>query len=309
MRLIRALAGWLIDPSTLLAFAGVLTVAGLAGGYINVQQRAERELALRQGAPAPVAIEAFAPGAHMGPAREVRVRAVTSLDDPLILTVPETGATAMALPLFPLTEPRSTALGVILIEFEDPAMLPDPTTLVTIAGRGGAGAEVEVGGFAGRNGDFELMLAGALSVEGLRLSGSSLTVLPFLDGRAAALKVPENPPIWWLWCLSAASVLVAFAGYRGLWSAPRALERQRLYAAERARTAAPLSRPVASSHFDPIASQEEMNTANGREDKEPSRLIGILMTVSASLARTIPSIAVFVLRPLMERLADLRSSR
>ncbi len=309
MGVIRAIAGWLMDASTLLAFAGVLAVAGLAGGYINVQQKAERELALRQGAPAPVAIEAFIPGVNTGPAREVRVRAATNLDDPLILTLPDTGETAIALPLFPLTGPRTAALGVILIDVRAADAPPVPADLVTVTASGAGGTEVEVGGFAGRGGDFELMVAGALSADGLRLAGSALTVRPFLNGRAAALQVPETPPTWWLWCLSLASIVVAFAGYRGLWAAPRALERTRLYAEERARTDRSLSRPVVSSRFDPLPSQEEVNGVDDWEEREPSRLAKALFSMAAALRHAVQTAVAFVLRPLIERLSDLRSPR
>lgn len=309
MRLLRAILDWFVDPSTLLAFAGVLTVAGLAGGYINVQQRAELELALRQGAPALVAVESFDPGINMGPAREVHVRARADLDAPLVLTLPGTEKTVLALPLHALDGDAGTVPGVVLIDVAGSGELPDPSTFAGIEARGRGWTEIDVGGVADRAGDFELMVAGALSVQGMRLSGRALVVRPFVSGRQAAFRIPQNPPRVWLWCLSLASLFVALAGYRGLWAAPRALERQRLYEVERARASGVPSRPAITPHFQPLPSQEEVNGAGEAGARQASQIGAVLVAAGTLVARSLQMLVGVVLRPLAERVANFRSSR
>ncbi len=309
MRLLRAIAGWFIDPSTLLAFAGVLTVAGLAGGYINVQQRAERELALRQGPPEVVAVETYESALHMGPAREVRIRAVVDLDDPLILTIPGGGETVIALPLFPVDSPSDVALGVVVVPVIDAASLPDPAELMNAVVPRGSLSEIEIGGTSDHAGDFELMVAGALSTKGMQLSGDALTVRPFLRGRELALQVPVNPPRWWLWCLSLASIFVALAGYRGLWAAPRALARARIYEEERAQSKGGRNGPVRTPHFQPLPSQEEVNVADDPLERTPSRVVQLLLGTMRLLGQAGLALGSFVFRPVIDRISDLRSSR
>lgn len=309
MRLLRGILDWFVDPSTLLAFAGMLTVAGLVGGYINVQQRAELELALRQGAPALVAVERFQPGVNVGPAREVHVRARANLDAPLVLTLPGSEKTMLALPLLPLDGDPGTVPGVILIDVAGRGELPDPSTFAGIEARGRGWTEVDVGGVADRAGDFELMVAGALSVQGMRLADRALVVRPFVTSRQAAFRIPENPPRLWLWCLSLASLFVALAGYRGLWAAPRALERQRLYEAELAQASGVPSRPAITPHFQPLPSQEEVNGGRDAGAREASRIGAMLVTAGALVVRSLQGLVGIALRPLVERVANFRSSR
>lgn len=309
MRPIRAIAAWFLDASTLLAVAALLIVAGLAGGYIDVQQRAERELALRQGPPVAVPVEAYDQSRDMGPAREVAVRATIREDKPLLFTLPRSGDMAAIIPLFAAEGPRDAAAGMILIPVADPAALPEISGLIGAAVPGQTVREIEIGGFGARHGDFELMLAGALSVQGLQLADRPVVVRPFLGSREAALALPAQSSGWWLWCLSAASMFVALAGYRGLWAAPRALARERLYEQERAQARGRAHRPVSSTHFQPLPSQDEVNEISVGGDAVPRRLFGLVGALVGVAVRACQTVAGVVLRPLIDRIAELRSSR
>jgi hypothetical protein len=153
------------------------------------------------------------------------------------------------------------------------------------------------------------MVAGALSAKGMRLSGDALTVRPFLRGRELALQVPANPPRWWLWCLSLASIFVALAGYRGLWAAPRALARARLYEQERAQSQGLRNAPIRTPHFQPLPSQEEVSGADDLVERSPSRVVQALLAALRVLGQAVLALGSFVFRPVIDRISDLRSSR
>jgi hypothetical protein len=91
--------------------------SGFLWGYATVQENANRTLALRQGPPAPVAVEDYRRAANRGPAGEVVLRAVADPSRPLVLTMPRTGEPALAVPLYPLSG-GSGAMGAILLPLE-----------------------------------------------------------------------------------------------------------------------------------------------------------------------------------------------
>ncbi len=230
-----------LEPRKFLLVAGLLTAMGLVTGYVDVQSRADRALALRQGAPAAVALQDFAPLLHIGPAKEVTVLAEADLADPIILTLRGSNPmkTAVVFPLFPISD---TGASVIRARLDDPAQIvtdgietgpsfDDPNALGLLfhilpqgdrdlsgldsylsqeIGQGAFGEIIELNGEAVEPGSFTLMADGALSAKEQRLANTFLAVAPYVDGREAALALPppmrEHFKLYW-----AALVLVLIA--------------------------------------------------------------------------------------------------
>jgi hypothetical protein len=196
MHLVRIVVGWLIAPRQLFALAGLCAAAGFLWGYATVQENANRTLALRQGPPAAVAVEDYRRAANRGPAGEVVLRAAADPARPLVLTMPRTGERALAVPLYPLSG-GAEAMGAILLPLEPGADDGGPGARRRGGRRrrGGHGRVVEAG-------DFALILAGALAVEGRAIGPSFVAVQPYVEGREAALQPITDPSRGWLWPLA-----------------------------------------------------------------------------------------------------------
>jgi len=62
------LSARLTDPRKMMLIAGLLAAMGVLAGYVEVQQRAERTLALRAGPPSTVALQDFVAARDIGSA-------------------------------------------------------------------------------------------------------------------------------------------------------------------------------------------------------------------------------------------------
>jgi hypothetical protein len=247
MRLVRNILGWLLAPRQLLALAALCAAGGLIWGYATLQENADRVLALRQGPPPAVAVEAYRGAMDRGPAGEVVLHAMAEPAAPILLTMPGSGERALAVPLFPVSGGKG-ALGAILLPVDEAAM-PDPRALATPITDGG----VEVNGRVVDSGDFALVLSGALAAEGRHVGDRFVAVRPYLEGREAALQPVQAPPLTWLWLIALAVLLGLAASYRHFFGGLRLGFRRAADAAPRSAAA-----PAASPHFPPLPLQEEL---------------------------------------------------
>jgi hypothetical protein len=247
MRLVRNILGWLLAPRQLLALAALCAAGGLIWGYATLQENADRVLALRQGPPPAVAVEAYRGAMDRGPAGEVVLHAMAEPAAPILLTMPGSGERALAVPLFPVSGGKG-ALGAILLPVDEAAM-PDPRALATPITDGG----VEVNGRVVDSGDFALVLSGALAAEGRHVGDRFVAVRPYLEGREAALQPVQAPPLTWLWLIALAVLLGLAASYRHFFGGLRLGFRRAADTAPRSAAA-----PAASPHFPPLPLQEEL---------------------------------------------------
>jgi hypothetical protein len=272
MRLVRIIVGWLLAPRQLLSLAALCSAGGLLWGYATLQENADRTLALRQGPPTAVAVESYRGAVHRGPAGEVVLHAVGQPEAPIILTMPGSGERALVVPLFPLSGEEG-AQGAIFLPLDGLEAMPDPRALATPLGDG----IVMVNGRVVDSGDFGLVLAGALAVQGRHVGERFVAVRPYLDGREAALQPVANPPRTWLWPLGLALLLALAASYRQFGGGLRLGFRRPAAPAPR-----PAAAPVVSAHFPPLPRQEEVNDRGS----EPGRSVWAAIMAGAGIAMT-----------------------
>lgn len=256
MHLVRNILGWFVSPRRLLGYAGLCAAGGLLWGYATVHENASRTLALRQGPPPAAAIEDYRGPVHRGPAGEVVLHARADLSAPLVLTLPRDGARAVAVPLFPLGGGEA-ALGAILVPLEDGAEVPAAASLAALVEEG----HVAVNGREIDAGDFELILAGALAVEGRSVGERFVAVEPYVHGREAALQPVADPGHMWLLPLAAAFGFAVAAFRRSLWGGGFLPRRRAAKAVEPPSRVAPVAGTKAA-HFTPLPRQEEVNEAD-----------------------------------------------
>jgi hypothetical protein len=296
MRIVRVILGFLLAPRQLLALAAFCMAAGLFWGYATVHENANRQLALRQGPPAAVAVEDYRRSANRGPAGEVVLRAVADPTRPLILVMPGTADRRLAVPLFPL-DGGEGAMGAILLPLAEGETV-DPAALAARLGDG----TVEVNGRAIDGGEFPLILAGALATEGGFVGETFVAVEPYIHGREAALQPIVDPSLHWLWGVGAGVVLTLLAGVRrflpGLIGAP-----------------APAPRPAraprpASPHFPPLPAQEEV-AATEAPDAGVRLRAGIAAAIgfAANTARLVLRGTAALLRLFRAGVEEIRSPR
>lgn len=208
-RLMARLGARLTDPRKMMLVAGLLAAMGLVAGYVEVQQEAERALALRQGPPAPVALQDFDRERNIGPAGEVLIEAEAALDAAVVLSLrgARPARHALVVPLYALsdagaaelgTEPGKgdgrAALGLLFHQVETRAETDiDPGDLAArVFGPGAHGTVVVVNGAVTEPGAFTLMADGAFAVSGVTLAEPFLAVAPYTEGRAVALSEPVS---------------------------------------------------------------------------------------------------------------------
>lgn len=298
-----ALGVFLNDPRKLLVVAALWVALGVVMGYVAIQDRADRTLALRQGPPAPVALQHFDAKRHVGPAQEVVVRAEADLDQPLVLRLRGSDREILAFPLHRLSDlgeaailaaqgretaslgaqvarrtdvpgTRPKALGVLIFDLDgrDPEAI-DLRSHVDAFGKGRFGTVIEINGAAQDPGGFALMIDGALSVSNMELAEPFLTVHPFEQGREAFMR--HAAPVtekgrYFFWTALGVTLLALLLSLSGF--GPKD-ERARIYESERAQGRKWSKGPRSSAHFDPLASQEEVTAEDIAENApEPSRV-------------------------------------
>jgi hypothetical protein len=301
MGLVRIIVGWLTAPRQLLALAGLCMAAGILWGYATVQENANRTLALRQGPPAPVAVEDYRRAVNRGPAGEVVLRAAADPSRPLVLSMPGTGERRLAVPLYPLSG-GAEATGAILLPLAPGVTPAEAGPLAHDIGDG----LVEINGRAVEAGDFALILAGALAAEGRVMGPSFVAVQPYVEGRDAALQPVADPSRSWLWPMVLGLALALASGYRRFAGNVRFVPRLG-GSAPRAPAPAP---GAASARFAPLPRQEEVNVP-----EDPVAGERILAGGAAALAAAVAAArlalrgAAALLRLLRAGVGELRSPR
>jgi hypothetical protein len=299
MRIVPKILGWLLSPRQLLALAALSAAAGLLWGYATIQENAERVLALRQGPPPAVAVEAYRGAMDRGPAGEVVLHARAEPAAPILLTMPGSGERALAVPLFPVSGGEG-ARGAILLPVDGTAAMPDARALATPLADGA----VEVNGRVVDSGDFALVLSGALAAQGRHVGESFVAVRPYVDGREAALQPVARPPLAWLSLIALAVLLGLAASYRHFFGGVRLGFRRAAEAAPRSAAA-----PSLSPHFQPLPRQEELAAS----EPEPARPALTALMAGAGLAlaavRLVLRLTAGLLRLLWAGVEEIRSPR
>ena len=280
---LKPLMHYLADPGRLVAMAMGCILLALFAGYMALHETADRVLALRQGPPPPVAIEAFRPMAHTGPAREVTVQGVADPDGALSLQVADEGGfrSVIVLPLLSTgsgsAEDAGTVPGFAIVDATARGARPDIAALVAAVPDDGTatGPLYEITGQSISDDAVAEAVAVRLAEAGLTLSETPLIVRPYTGSREAALRLANAPHTWWHGLLWAAGLLIGAAIWQaGKGELPRP-DHARLYESER-RTWRARYRPgvVTSRQFAPISSQDEVD--GGDTAARPSVLHGLL---------------------------------
>ena len=241
-RFLSAALMWLIDPRSVFLAAAMLAALGLLGGYVEVHERADRELALRQGPPNKVALQEFTPVMHLGPADEVRVDAEADFSRSSIISHADDGGMhhALIVPLFPVSDlgkarigagdagnnalnaqvarraeggpETSAALGYLVHPLASREAAPaDPTALAErVFGSGRYGTIVEINGQVGTTDGLGMMAVGAMSAMDITLAEQHLVIRPF--GGARQLYLGGRTPNYGFVTLLGGAVLLSLLG-------------------------------------------------------------------------------------------------
>lgn len=279
-RTLTLLSTRLSDPRKMMLIAGLLAAMGLLAGYVEVQQQAERTLALRAGPPPMVAVQDFTPARSIGSAGEVALLTEVDFDRALVLSL--RGAKppryALVAPMFDVSTAGSVRLSedapqigaastdasraagyVIHIVSEPPRRAIDAATMgLSSMGPGAFGDVVHISGELADAGAFQLMADGALTAQGLSLPDSFVAVTPYAAGREAALMAREITLSHRALYLCALIVmLVSAAVSLRAFRAREAIDIAYLPDTEVEGTGNPRRHPV----FDPIPSQQALHAA------------------------------------------------
>ena len=241
-RFLSAALRWIIDPRSIFLAAALLAALGLVGGYVEVHERADRELALRQGPPKKVALQEFTPVMHLGPADEVRVDAEADFTRSSIISNPGEGGMrhALIVPLFPVSDlgkarigageaennalnaqvarravggtESAVSLGYLVHPLASREAAPaDPTALAEKTfGTGRYGTVAEINGQVGKSDGLGLMAAGAMSAMDITLAEQHLVIRPFAGARQ--LYLGGRPPDYGFVTLLGGAIFLSLLG-------------------------------------------------------------------------------------------------
>ncbi len=241
----------ILDPRKVLLAALLVAAGGLFLTYAEVQNQADRELALRQGPPAPVLIQDFDPESDIAAAGEVRMFGEIDMSAAVTLPVRHSDPQAWVrlVPVFPVSDigaallaeregkdagvlkaqverrvvagvPNLSAAGVIVIPISGPDAVPQDAAEIAeeIIGEGHFGALALLDGEGRDPREVELVAHGALAVMNISLADRFVSVVPYLQGREAALSAPLAAAGQYL-VFVAALILVAMAAAAQVWRA------------------------------------------------------------------------------------------
>lgn len=284
----------LIDPRRTMLVAGLFVAMGLLAGYVEVQQEAERALALRGGPPKTVAVQDFEAARDIAAAGEVSVLAELDLDRALVLSLrgAEPPRYAVIAPMFDVSTAGSVRLpegaGVPGPASIDPKLASGYAFLalpaapkgaitaeafgLTELGPGAFGSVVHLNGEAIDAGAFQLMADGAFAAQGLQLPPDFVTIAPYAQGREVALMAREvtlSHRVLYLCALVVA--LVGVAGSRRGCRGRLAVHASPASPPDGPTDTTPRRHPV----FDPIPSQTSLHAAP-EPPRRTSRLHGVL---------------------------------
>jgi hypothetical protein len=168
-----------------------------------------------------------------------------------------------------------------------------------------ADGTVLVNGRVVDGGDFALILAGALAVEGRFVGERFVAVQPYVEGRDAALQPVADPTMAWLWPIGIALLLAMLATYRGVLTGVRfGLHRRPPVAARR-----PSAATVASARFAPLPRQEEVNDLEQSAGRSGAAAFATALAAAAAAIRLLARGTRAVLRLVWAGVEEIRSPR
>ncbi|MEL6519051.1 MAG: hypothetical protein AAFO80_01355 [Pseudomonadota bacterium] len=289
-RTLAFLSARLTDPRKMMLIAGLLAAMGLIAGYVEVQQQAERALALRSGPPPTVAVQDFIPARNIATAGEVAILAEVDFDRALVLSLRGAKPPRFALiaPIFdvstagsvrltddapqigpPSTDPSRAAGYVIHVVPEAPTGAVDAAAMgLRSLGPGAFGDVVHLSGETADAGAFQLMADGAFTALGLTMSDTFVAVAPYVAGRETALMAREITLSHRALYLCALIVmLVAAAVSLRAFRGREAIDIAYLPEPEAESDSTPPRHPV----FDPIPSQRALHAATTRTPQRSTK--------------------------------------
>ena len=190
------------SPKGLVLLAALFAAAGFVAVYVEVIERVDRALALRQGPPQMVAIQDFRPGLHEGPVREVYVRAEAAFDHAVMVRLPDAreAVRALVIPLHAATVDGAGSdypAGMGLLYHPITPDVPEPTDPRSFAdavlGPGLNGTLIDVNGFLADRRAFEPLADAAFAEMGVMVTDSVLGIQPFAGRRTAMLETRPEP--------------------------------------------------------------------------------------------------------------------
>lgn len=284
-RAVRSLS----EPRRLMAVAAVLAAFGLVAGYIEAQGHADRTLALRQGPPPAVAVEAFRPRRDTGPAGEVAVYAELDPGRGRVLSRPEADPPARVwiAPLFPLSDLGSAALksggdtvsaqvarrapvgaapvapaGYVVWPLGPDAAPPDRVA-ARVFGQGSHGQVVMLNGEVAGDETLLPLVADAFAQMGLAAPAAPVAIAPYAHGREAALARPGGEG-YNRWLFHAALVFGLLAVVRMVW---QPFDGRRVPASAKPAPGDDGTPPAAHPSFAPLPSQADLTRAEAAEEE------------------------------------------
>jgi len=222
--------------------------------YADSQRTADRMLALRQGSPAIVAIEAFDPAHHAGPTGEVMIGARVDTSLPLYATFRDGRRPTRAIiyPLLavqpPLSQGPAPVLGFVHFINDVPAVQGAVAAELTAEFQmaGPEGAIVALNGEVHAPSAVRAAVVAGLTQSGRPMVEPLLGIAPYPNGRAVALVAPPPAPWRGVWLV----VGLLLLGTGGLLSRlhPYLAERRRLAEIARAGRKRSGVAPVMATH-------------------------------------------------------------
>jgi hypothetical protein len=138
-------------PAHCTLLAGILLLLALVAGYLEAQRDAARLIALRNGGPAPVAVDVFDPALDLGQDGEVVLRAQIATDHPVspIASDASQGVDSVVFPLLPVAAVAADdPVGLVIVSRmapRDAALRPEQLLPLPVA-QGPFGPIVEIAG-------------------------------------------------------------------------------------------------------------------------------------------------------------------
>ncbi len=192
---------------------------GLISGYVDVQDRAERELALRLGPPAAIAVQNLDPGEDMGRAGELVLHAEIDLASSVVLQRDDETQlkSTMVIPILPVSDtgmalladtvgggdavlgeqalrsatgilrPKAEGFLVIPLDRASESGLDKHYFAQEVHGAGRFGTVLTVTGEAHRRLIIDPEIKNVFAAINLSLADRPIALYPYLDGREAAL--------------------------------------------------------------------------------------------------------------------------
>lgn len=202
LNLLRSKWRRLFSPKGLVLLAALFAAAGFVAVYVEVIERIDRALALRQGPPQKVEIQHFKPGLHEGPVREVYVSAEAAFDHAVMVRLPDDreAVRALVIPLHAVTDadgPQETTAVMGLLYHPITPDVPEPTDPRSFAdavfGQGVNGTLIDVNGILADRRSFEPLADAAFAEMGVMVTDSVLGIRPFAGRRGAMLGTRPEP--------------------------------------------------------------------------------------------------------------------